>query len=120
MGSIAAGVQDEETLVLLSELGVDFAQRFHIGRPANTGNDVTIYESTGCARCRHTGYRGRLGLFEILNITDEIRALIVNRATSQEIGRTAEQQGMRRLRDDALAKVRNGDTTLAEIARVLG
>jgi type IV pilus assembly protein PilB len=89
----------------------------HVGL---TGNDVTIYESTGCARCRHTGYRGRLGLFEILNITDEIRALIVNRATSQEIGRTAEQQGMRRLRDDALAKVRNGDTTLAEIARVLG
>jgi type IV pilus assembly protein PilB len=84
------------------------------------GGEVEVFESVGCARCRHTGYRGRLGLFEILNVTDEIRALIVARATSQEIGRAAEEQGMRRLRDDGLAKVRAGETTLAEIARVLG
>jgi type IV pilus assembly protein PilB len=84
------------------------------------GGEAEIFESAGCARCRQTGYRGRLGLFEILNVTDEIRALIVARATSQEIGRVAEEQGMRRLRDDGLAKVRNGETTLAEIGRVLG
>ena len=84
------------------------------------GGETEIFESVGCARCRHTGYRGRLGLFEILNVTDEIRALIVARATSQEIGRVAEEQGMRRLRDDGLAKVRAGETTLAEIGRVLG
>jgi type IV pilus assembly protein PilB len=84
------------------------------------GGEAEIFESVGCARCRHTGYRGRLGLFEILNVTDEIRALIVARATSQEIGRVAEEQGMRRLRDDGLAKVRAGETTLAEIGRVLG
>ena len=82
--------------------------------------EVEVFESVGCARCRQTGYRGRLGLFEILNVTDEIRALIVARATSHEIGRVAEEQGMRRLRDDGLAKVRAGETTLAEIARVLG
>jgi type IV pilus assembly protein PilB len=84
------------------------------------GGEAEIFESAGCGRCRQTGYRGRLGLFEILNVTDEIRALIVARATSQEIGRVAEEQGMRRLRDDGLAKVRAGETTLAEIARVLG
>jgi len=84
------------------------------------GGEAEVFEPVGCARCRHTGYRGRLGLFEILNVTDEIRALIVARATSQEIGRVAEQQGMRRLRDDGLAKVRAGETTLAEIGRVLG
>ena len=84
------------------------------------GGEAEVFEAVGCARCRQTGYRGRLGLFEILNVTDEIRALIVARATSQEIGRVAEEQGMRRLRDDGLAKVRAGETTLAEIARVLG
>ena len=89
----------------------------HVGL---AGGEAEIFESVGCARCRHTGYRGRLGLFEILNVTDEIRALIVGRATAHEIGRVAEAQGMRRLRDDGLAKVRAGETTLAEIARVLG
>jgi type IV pilus assembly protein PilB len=84
------------------------------------GGEAAVFEAVGCPRCRQTGYRGRLGLFEILNVTDEIRALIVARATSQEIGRVAEEQGMRRLRDDGLAKVRAGETTLAEIARVLG
>ena len=89
----------------------------HVGL---AGGEVEVFEAVGCARCRQTGYRGRLGLFEILNVTDEIRALIVARATSHEIGRVAEAQGMRRLRDDGLAKVRAGETTLAEIARVLG
>jgi type IV pilus assembly protein PilB len=89
----------------------------HVGL---AGGEAEVFESVGCARCRHTGFRGRLGLFEILNVTDEIRALIVNRATAHEIGRVAEAQGMRRLRDDGLAKVRSGETTLAEIARVLG
>jgi type IV pilus assembly protein PilB len=84
------------------------------------GGAVEVFEAVGCPRCRKTGYRGRLGLFEILNVTDEIRSLIVARATSHEIGVVAEAQGMRRLRDDGLAKVRTGATTLAEIARVLG
>jgi len=82
--------------------------------------DVEVFEAGGCARCRNTGYRGRLGIFEVLTVTDEIRALIVQRASAAEVGRLAVAQGMRRLRDDAIEKVRGGETTLAEITRVLG
>jgi type IV pilus assembly protein PilB len=84
------------------------------------GGEAEIYESVGCPRCRQTGFRGRVALFEVMNVTDEIRALIVNRAAAHEIGQLAMAQGMITLRDDGLAKVRAGDTTLAELGRVLG
>ena len=84
------------------------------------GGEVQVYEAVGCARCRNTGYRGRLGIFEILNVTDEMRALIIAHASAHELGALGVAQGMRRLRDDALEKVRAGETTLAEVGRVLG
>jgi type IV pilus assembly protein PilB len=85
-----------------------------------TGGEVEVFEAVGCARCRQTGYRGRLGLFEVMNITEEIRSAIVARAPAQDIARIAVAQGMRTLRDDGLAKVRAGATTLVELTRVLG
>jgi type IV pilus assembly protein PilB len=66
------------------------------------------------------GYRGRLGLFEVMTVSDEIRALIVARAPAGEIARVAIAEGMGTLRDDGLSKVRAGETTLAEVARVTG
>jgi len=84
------------------------------------GGEVDIYEATGCSRCRQTGYRGRLGLYEVMDVTDEIRALIVGRAAAQDIRHVAIEQGMCTLRDDGLAKVRSGGTTLLEVERVLG
>ena len=89
----------------------------HVGL---SGGEAHVFEAVGCARCRNTGYRGRLGLFEILTVTDEVRTLIVGRASAHELGALAVSQGMQRLREDALAKVRAGQTTLAEIGRVLG
>ncbi len=74
----------------------------------------------GCVRCGQTGYRGRVGLYELMEITDEIRALIVEKRTAEEIAAAAVKQGMRRLRDDGLAKVRAGKTSLSELLRVLG
>ncbi|HWC25234.1 MAG TPA: ATPase, T2SS/T4P/T4SS family [Solirubrobacteraceae bacterium] len=79
-----------------------------------------IYEPVGCTRCRSTGYRGRVGLFEVMTVTDEIRALIVARATAGKIAAVAIEQGMRTLHEDGLEKVRAGETTLAEVARVTG
>jgi len=90
----------------------------HVG--LQPGGDAEVFEAVGCPRCRHTGYRGRVGLFEVMNVTDEIRTLIVTQASAHEIGRVAVEQGMSRLRDDGLAKIRNGETTLAELGRVLG
>ena len=85
-----------------------------------TGGEVEVFEAVGCPRCRNTGYRGRIGLYEVMNVSDEIRTAIVTRAPAQEIARIAASQGMRTLRDDGYVKVRSGATTLVEISRVLG
>ncbi|HEV7806727.1 MAG TPA: ATPase, T2SS/T4P/T4SS family [Solirubrobacteraceae bacterium] len=82
--------------------------------------EVEIYEPGGCHRCRETGYRGRLGLFEVMIVTDEIRALIVARAPAVKLAKLAVAQGMTTLTEDGLEKVRTGQTTLAEISRVMG
>jgi type IV pilus assembly protein PilB len=89
----------------------------HVGL---AGGEAQIYEGVGCPRCRHTGYRGRMGVFEVMHLTDELRSMIVNRASSHEIMAVAIQQGMVPLREDGLAKVRAGETTLAELGRILG
>jgi type IV pilus assembly protein PilB len=81
---------------------------------------VEVYESAGCERCRWTGYRGRVGLFEVMAVTDEIRALIVARAPAGEIAAAAIAQGMTTLYDDGIVKVRLGQTSLAEVTRVTG
>jgi type IV pilus assembly protein PilB len=99
----------------------------HCRRPATApaadvgldgAGEVEIFEPGGCTSCRDTGYRGRLGLFEVMAISEEIRSLIIRRATAGEIRRVAVAQGMRPLIEDGLDKVRTGETTLAEIARV--
>jgi type IV pilus assembly protein PilB len=84
------------------------------------GGEVDVFEAVGCSRCRQTGYRGRAGLYEVMIVSDEIRSLIVSRAAAQDIRRLAVEQGMHTLRDDGLAKVRAGETTVLEIERVLG
>jgi type IV pilus assembly protein PilB len=82
--------------------------------------ELQIYESAGCLRCRNTGYTGRVGLFEVMSVTDEIRTLIAERATARAIARLAEAQGMQSMYADGMSKVRDGATTLAELGRVLG
>jgi type IV pilus assembly protein PilB len=90
----------------------------HVGLKSRA--NVEVYEPVGCERCRQTGYRGRIGLFEVMSVSDEIRGLIVTRAPAGEIAKMAISQGMTTLREDGLGKVRAGRTTLAEIARVTG
>jgi type II secretory ATPase GspE/PulE/Tfp pilus assembly ATPase PilB-like protein len=68
--------------------------------------------------CGQTGYRGRIGIFELLVVTDEIRDLIVSRAPAEEIARAALRAGMATLRDDAIRKASQGITTLSEVIRV--
>jgi type IV pilus assembly protein PilB len=86
--------------------------------PANV--DLEAYDPVGCARCGGSGYKGRLGLYEVMVLTDEIRRLIVQRAPAEDIAALAERDGMRRLRDDGLEKVRQGRTSISEISRVVG
>jgi len=84
------------------------------------GGEIEVYEAAGCARCRNTGYIGRLGIYEVMTVSDEIRSLIVARSAAQQIAKVAVEQGMLPLREDGLEKVRGGFTTLSEIGRVLG
>jgi len=82
--------------------------------------DVEAFEPKGCGRCKGTGYKGRTGLYEVMPITPEIRTLALERRAAEEIGEVAVAQGMRRLRDDGLTKVKQGRTSIAEVARVVG
>jgi type IV pilus assembly protein PilB len=82
------------------------------------GADLEAYEPVGCGRCGHTGYRGRIGLFSVMQMSDEIKELTVSGAAEAELAAVAREQGMRTLREDGLHKVRDGVTSIEEIARV--
>jgi type IV pilus assembly protein PilB len=86
----------------------------------NVGLDLEAYEPVGCARCGGSGYKGRIGLYEVMWVSDTIRSLAVSREPSETIMHAAVHEGMMRLREDGLEKVRRGLTSIAEIARVAG
>ena len=79
----------------------------------------TLYRAVGCSACAKTGYKGRLALHEVMPVSEEIERLAVERASAVTIGQVAREQGMATLRDDGMAKVLNGVTTLEEILRVV-
>jgi general secretion pathway protein E len=79
---------------------------------------IELYRGRGCDDCRGTGYRGRIGIYELFRINDETRSLIVRRAPAGEIRRHAVEHGMLTLREDAWAKACAGLTTVGEIFRV--
>ena len=85
-----------------------------------TDSDLEAHEPVGCARCGGSGYKGRIGLYEVMLVSDDIRSLAVARAPADKIARVAVDEGMMRLREDGLEKVRRGLTSVAEIARVAG
>jgi type IV pilus assembly protein PilB len=76
------------------------------------------YEPVGCSRCGGSGYRGRLGVYEVMSVSEQIRALILERASVDLMVSVAVSEGMRRLRDDAIDKVREGLTSVAEVERM--
>jgi len=76
------------------------------------------YEAVGCSRCGGSGYRGRLGLYEVMSVSEPIRALILERASVDAMVEIAVAEGMLRLRDDGLVKVREGLTSIAEVERM--
>jgi type IV pilus assembly protein PilB len=82
--------------------------------------DLEAYEPKGCRRCGGTGYRGRIGLYEVMKLSPDIRNMALERRPADEVREVAVREGMRRLRDDGLEKVKQGRTSIAEVARVLG
>jgi len=96
------------TDILLDDSGLD-ADRYR---------DFPFYEGGGCIECNGTGYRGRLAIAELLNLSDNIRQLILDRRSAAEIKRAAKAEGMRFLRESALQKVFAGETSLYDINKV--
>ena len=82
-------------------------------------DDVVLYRAKGCARCNTTGYKGRLGLYEVMIVSEAIRRLTVERKSADEISRVAAAEGMKSLREDGIDKVLLGMTSVEEIARVI-
>jgi type IV pilus assembly protein PilB len=88
-------------------------------KPESPDQKITLWRGTGCESCRHTGYRGRLGVFSLMRINDEIAELIVRRAPLNDIRDAAKANGMLELREDGLVKVLEGITTPEEVMRVV-
>jgi type IV pilus assembly protein PilB len=78
---------------------------------------IEFWQGVGCNFCSGTGYRDRIGVYELMRITPEIKRLIVGWATQEELQRMAISQGMRTLRDEALQLVADDVTTIAEVVR---
>jgi type II secretory ATPase GspE/PulE/Tfp pilus assembly ATPase PilB-like protein len=87
---------------------------------ADYGDQVpaTLFRGAGCRNCLGTGYRGRQGVFEMMPVSDKIRALLLDRASSRDIRKTALEEGMSSLRDDGWRLVREGRTTAEEVLRL--
>jgi type IV pilus assembly protein PilB len=83
------------------------------------GEIKELFRPAGCSACSKTGYRGRLGLYEVMPISEEIERLTVDRASSEEIRRVARADGMVSLREDGLEKIRQGITSIQEVLRVV-
>ena len=96
------------TEALLSESGLD----------VSTYGEVWFYEGAGCLECGGTGYKGRMAISELLDLSDSVRELILGRRSSSEIKRAAREEGMIFMRESALTKALSGHTTLQEINKV--
>ncbi len=80
--------------------------------------DIEAYEPVGCGRCGHGGYRGRVGVYSVMSLSERLKEMTVTRAAEPEIAAVARQEGMLTLREDGISKVRVGMTSLEEVLRV--
>ncbi len=85
---------------------------------AAASDGMAFYRKKGCPRCNQTGYKGRIGIFQLLEMSEQLSSLASKHASREEIERAAIEEGMRTLWDDGIAKVRTGLTSIEELARV--
>jgi type IV pilus assembly protein PilB len=81
-------------------------------------DEFQVYRGKGCGTCNNTGYKGRIGLYEIMFFNDEIGEFVLNGASTLELKREAVRQGMRTLRASGIAKINEGMTSIEEVVRV--
>ncbi|MHC4385204.1 MAG: type IV-A pilus assembly ATPase PilB [Planctomycetota bacterium] len=88
-----------------------------IGFSAEESGDIALFKGRGCGNCNNTGYRGRVGLFEVMEISEEVRELILSGASAMELRRKSVEEGMITLRVSGLHQIRAGQTTVEEVVR---
>ncbi|MGB7686610.1 MAG: ATPase, T2SS/T4P/T4SS family [Solirubrobacterales bacterium] len=82
------------------------------------GAELEAYEPAGCGRCNQSGYRGRVGIYSVMRMSERIKEMVVDQPAEAEIAAVAREEGMLTLREDGIGKVRSGMTSLEEILRV--
>jgi type IV pilus assembly protein PilB len=100
---------------------VDEGTLTELGFPFSRYGDVetNFHEAVGCERCGGSGYRGRIGIYEMMVVSGRIREMILKRVSTDEVSQVAESEGMARLRDDGLIKAARGVTTIEEVLRTV-
>jgi type IV pilus assembly protein PilB len=88
-----------------------------VGFPEADAHSITLYQGRGCDKCSGTGYKGRIALFEVMDMTEDMRELVLSGATAVELRRKAIEEGMLTLRESGLHKIREGITTIEEVVR---
>jgi type IV pilus assembly protein PilB len=101
---------------LLKNLSAEMISKHYI--PVGKNKEIRIYKGKGCKYCHNTGYAGRLGIFEVLEVSKKIREMIGQRVSSDEILLQAKKEGMNTMQDDGLDKITKGLTTIEEVLRV--
>jgi type IV pilus assembly protein PilB len=96
----------------------DFSPPPEVIKEFHLSSDASFMRGKGCSACRQTGYKGRTGIYELLQMDDPIRRLIISKTISSEISSLAKKSGMENMRQHGLAKVLAGETTLEEVLRV--
>jgi type IV pilus assembly protein PilB len=80
--------------------------------------EIEAYEPLGCGRCNQSGYRGRVGLYSVMRLSERIKEMAIEQASEAEIAAVAREEGMLTLREDGIASVKSGMTSLEEVLRV--
>jgi len=106
---ICNNCKEEEDAPLQALLNVGFSEA--------EAPEIQLYRGRGCDNCNQRGYKGRLGIFEVMTVTEDIRELILSGATAIELRRKAIEEGMISLRQSGLQKIRDGITTIEEVVR---
>ena len=108
--TICSGCKTEQTV------DADYLRK--IGFPPEEIRAAKFWHGVGCEECRQLGYQGRMGIYEILLMSEGIRPLILNRSAATTVASKAMEEGMRTLRMDGWRKVKDGQTTIEEVLRV--
>ncbi|EKD32175.1 MAG: hypothetical protein ACD_77C00158G0001, partial [uncultured bacterium] len=107
-----------ETSIKRSEVLKNIPEEIILKHFFNQKEDLNVFQGKGCKMCHHTGYAGRIGIFEVIGVSEKIRRLITEKSNSDVISRQAISEGMTTMLDDGLDKVAKGLTTAEEVIRV--